>query len=154
MSPGSAPWPSRVPRTAFSCCLQSIQKLWRTLCRNPGFLFMKKHVRPGAVPCVKRELNSLSSLILRCSLLLRLAGLCILHRGIDTVEVWGSSPHEPTTQLVSITCGRGIRLCALPLQPPQPAAFHRVYPSKRTRTHPAGLFERVGRNSIARRRSS
>ena len=96
MSPGSAPWPSRVPRTAFSCCLQSIQKLWRTLCRNPGLLFMKKHVRPGAVPCVKRELNSLSSLILRCSLLLRLAGLCILHRGIDTVEVWGSSPYEPT----------------------------------------------------------
>jgi hypothetical protein len=58
---------------------------------------MKTHVRPDAVPCVKREPSSLSSLILRCSLLLRLAGRCILRRGIDTVEVWGSSPHEPTT---------------------------------------------------------
>ena len=86
----------RLPSSLLSYCLKSGRKLWRTLCRNPRLLCTETRMRPGAVPCVKRKPNSLSSPIFRCRLLLILAKLCIIGTGIDTVEVWGSSPHEPT----------------------------------------------------------
>jgi len=50
--------------------------------------------------------------------------------------------------------GEAFASCPLSLTTAQPAAFRRVYPNKKD-SHPlAGSFERVGRDSIARRRSS
>ncbi len=73
-----------------------ILRLWRTLCRNPPFLGTCKRIPSSAVPCAKEGSQALSSLVFRCSLLLCLAGPCFSRLGIDTVEVWGSSPHGPT----------------------------------------------------------